>query len=100
MTPFQYVDFYDVPRIIVLRVPGKWLLLWSAFDKKADEYETEYSVYQLPESFEPIPKGLPWKFLDELELKCIGKIPVTEVRFDVSKRKHLDASILANIAAV
>ena len=100
MTPFQYVDFYDVPRTIVLQVHGRWLLLRSVFDERADGYETEYSVYQLPMSFEPIPKGLPWKFLDELELRCIGKIPVREVRFDISKRKRLDASILENIATV
>jgi hypothetical protein len=100
MTPFQYFDFYDVPRAIVLQVHGRWLLLQSIFDETADDYETEYSVYQLPESFEPIPNGLPWKFLDELELKCIGKISVREVRFDVSKRKRLDASILENIATV
>jgi hypothetical protein len=98
MTPFQYVDFYDVPRTIVLRVHGRWLLLRSAFDERADEYETEYSVYPLPGSFEPIPEGVPWKFLDEIELRCIGKISVREVQFDPSKRKQLDASILENIA--
>lgn len=100
MTPFQYVDFYDVPRSIVLRVHGRWFLLRSAFDETADDYETEYSVYPLPESFKPIPEGLPWKFLDEIELRCIGKIPVRAVQFDSSKRKQLDASILENIAPV
>jgi hypothetical protein len=100
MTPFQYVDFYNVPRTIVLRAHGRWLQLRSAFDETADDFEAEYSVYQLPESFEPIPKGRSWKFLDEIELACIGKIPVREVRFDASKRKRLDASILENIADV
>jgi hypothetical protein len=25
MTPFQYADFYDVPRMIILPVRGKWV---------------------------------------------------------------------------
>ncbi len=26
MTSFQYVDFYDIPRTIILLVRGKWVL--------------------------------------------------------------------------
>src|SRR5258707_6192374 len=52
MIPFVYGSYYDVPRTIVLRYNGRALLLQSAFDEEADEYEPNYSVYALPESAE------------------------------------------------
>ena len=52
MVPFKYVDFYDVPRTIVLRYKGKFLLLQSAFEDQIDDYAESYSVYELPESVE------------------------------------------------
>jgi hypothetical protein len=52
MVRFRYVDFYDVPRAIVLSYKGKLLLLDSPFDDKLDDYPDSYSVYELPESVE------------------------------------------------
>jgi hypothetical protein len=97
MTPFYYVDFYDFPRTIVLQLKGKWVLLQSLFDEESDDYETEYSVYQLPDFFQLPSSGSPWKFLEELPSECIGKVPVEAVQFDASKRKALNASILEKI---
>jgi hypothetical protein len=94
MTDFRYVDFYDVPRTILLRFQNKWLLLQSAFDEKLDEYENEYCIYPLPDSFEPVQSGSPWKFLEELELNCIARVPVNSVQFDSTKRKQLETSVL------
>jgi hypothetical protein len=94
MTNFRYVDFYDVPRTIVLRFQNRWFLLQSAFNDELDEYEKEYSIYLLPDSFEPVQSGSPWKFLEELELNCIAKVPVNSVQFDSTKRKKLETSVL------
>jgi hypothetical protein len=94
MTPFRYVDFYDVPRTIVLRTQGRWLLLQSAFDEELDDYEREYSVYSLPDSFEPPENGSSWKFIEELEAERIGKVPVDSIQFDNTKRKTLDTAVL------
>lgn len=96
MTPFQYVDFYDIPRTIILLVHGKWVLLQSAFIEELDDYEGEYSVYRLPSSFQPPHAGSKWDFLEQ-ELVCAGRIPVREVQFDESKRRTLSAAALEKI---
>ncbi len=94
MIPFQYGSFYDVPRAILIHFQARWLLLQSEFDETLDEYESEYSVYLLPASFEPPENGDTWRFVDQFELTCIAKIPVNELQFDTTKRKTLDEKIL------
>src|SRR5207249_9117032 len=89
----RYVEFYDVPRAIALRHRGRLLLLQSAFDEKLDEYPDNYSVFVLPESAEASLARSSWEFLEN-GLTCIGQIPVEAVRFDPTKRKTLDSSIL------
>jgi hypothetical protein len=97
MVPFRYVEFYDVPRAIVLRYKEKLLLLDSPFDDKLDAYPDNYSVYELPESVElSLAKGS-WLFLENTRLACLGQIPVKTVRFDSTKRKALDPSVLDKI---
>jgi hypothetical protein len=96
MTPFRYVDFYDVPRMILLCIRGRWVFLQSAFDAELDDYEAEYSVYRLPSSFQPPSVDSRWGFLDE-ELVCVGKIPVREIEFDTTKRRTLRAEALDRI---
>jgi hypothetical protein len=98
LTPFLYTDFYDVPRNIILVVGKKWILLQSAFDEGMDEYEPDYSVYRLPSSFEPPPKGTSWEFLKQ-DLEYLGKIPVREVEFDETKRRTLNAAALDELVA-
>lgn len=94
MVSFRYVEFYDVPRAIVLRHKGKLLLLQSAFDDQVDEYPDTYTVYALPESVEAsLAKGS-WRFLEELPLISLGQISVQDVHFDPTKRKSLDPSVL------
>ena len=97
MVPFRYVEFYDVPRAIVLRYKGKLLLLDSPFDDKLDDYSDSYSVYELPESVEPSLAEGSWLFLESARLACVGQIPVKAVRFDSTRRKALDPSVLDNI---
>ena len=96
MTPFQYGDFYDVPRMILLCVRGRWVFLQSAFDEELDNYETEYSVYRLPASFQPPSAGSRWDFLEQ-KLVCVGKVPIQAVEFDNTKRRTLRAEALERI---
>ena len=100
MTAFRYVDFYDVPHTLILRYQARWLLLLSAFNEELDNYEKEYSVYALPDSFEPPESGGSWRFIEELELNCIAKVPVESVQFDSTKRKELDSSVLSRTLKV
>jgi len=94
MVPFRYVEFYDVPRLIALRYRGKLLLLQSAFSDTLDEYPNVYSVYELPESTEPLLAAGSWLFLEQTALTSIGEIPVNAVEFDSTKRNSMDPSIL------
>ena len=94
MVPFRYVEFYDVPRLIALRYRGRLLLLQSAFSDTLDDYSNLYSVYELPESAEPLLDTGSWLFLEQTALTSIGEIPVSAVKFDSTKRKAMDPSIL------
>jgi len=94
MTPFRYIDFYDVPRTIALRHHEKLLLVQSAFDEDLDEFPPVYSVYVMPESVsDSLEKGS-WKFLADTPMECIGHISVDQVVFDPTKREQIDVSFL------
>jgi len=94
MTSFQYREMFDVPRWITLRYKQRLLLLQSAFDENLDDYPSSYSVYVLPDSVEDSLRAASWLFLDSTPMTCIGKIPVSAVVFDPSRRKELNASCL------
>ena len=96
MIPFQYVEFHDVPRVIILRIREKWILLQSAFNEDLDDYEPYYSVFLLPSAFEPPQKGARWDFLNG-QLTELGKIPVQDVKFDETKRRTLSATALDSL---
>jgi hypothetical protein len=100
MTPFRYVEFYDVPRCITLRYGERLFLLQSAFDEGLDDYPTSYAIYVLPESVEDSLKKGSWEFLSNTPMTCIGNVQVADVVFDPSKRKELDASFLDSLVAV
>jgi hypothetical protein len=99
MNPFQYGEFYDVPRTIAIRYQANLFLLQSAFDEGADEYPDNYDVYRLPESVTRDLSQNSWKFIEDLKLLPIGRIPIEKVQFDPTRRKELDASILDQFTA-
>jgi hypothetical protein len=94
MTSFQYGEFYDYPRCIVLAHRGKLVLLHSAFDDERDDYPDEYTVYLLPGTVAAELGDGSWRFLEKVPLDPIGQIPIGKVVFDSTRRKKLDASIL------
>ena len=94
MIPFQFVEFYDVPRCIVLRYRQKVLLLQSAFDEQLDEYPNTYSVYVTPEWVEDEVRAHSWAFLENTPMSCIGHIQIESVKFDPTRRKELDVTCL------
>ena len=90
---FRYSSFYDVPRAIVLRYKGRCFYLDSPFDEEADEYPDEYAVYLFPESMEAIAASASWDF-EPASLAYVGALKINQVRFDKSKRRGLDATVL------
>jgi hypothetical protein len=97
MTPFQYVEFYDVPRCIRLCYGERLFLLQSKFDEDLDDYPTSYSIYLLPESIEDSLKNGSWDFLSDTPMTCLGHVRVSDVVFDSSKRRELNASFLETL---
>jgi hypothetical protein len=95
MVPFQYVDFYDVPRLILLRYKEHLFLLGSYFDDEKDDYDESYSIRLLPSLVEQQIADSSWKVLeDHLDAPLAGEIAVKDVVFDATKRKSLDPSFL------
>ena len=97
MIPFRYGGFWDVPRGILLRYCGKVLYLQSPFDDERDEYPDAYSVYLVPDAIGETVLSGDWKPLEQAALSFLGKIPISEVTFDSTKRKSLDFSCLRGI---
>jgi len=85
----QYRDFYDVPRIFLLRHDGHLLLLDSPFDDDTDEYSASYDVYLMPELSQDTLEGS-WTHLRESASRLLGRIPVAAVEFDATRRNAID----------
>lgn len=81
--------------IIVQRGVAKYLLV-SSFDDQKDEYDSDYTVYLMPGLKTSELKG-DWEQLKAKALQLLGKIPVSDIRFDTTKRKEMDTSMLARL---
>lgn len=92
MVPFSYGDFWDVPRLIVLKYKGHIIMLGSYFDEKEDEYGDSYSIFLLPSSTKPeMSKSL---YEGKVDAKLIGSVPIKSVVFDATKRYELNPEFL------
>jgi len=95
MVPFKYVDFYDVPRLLILRYRDQLFLLASYFDEAKDDHDNYYTISILPSWIEQKIADSSWAILEQnIGAQRIGTIPVTEVIFDETKRKTLDPIFL------
>ena len=88
---FKYVDFYDVPRMILFSFEHNLFLLASYFDDEKDEYDSEYTLQLLPAEIDKRMEQSSWAVLEgEIGARFLGEIPVKDVLFDPTKRKMLD----------
>jgi hypothetical protein len=87
--PFQYRDFYDVPRMIVVERASNLYLFDAPFDDAADEYADRYTVYRLPESSRSVISLDSWVGLAAAG-EPIGRLSVSEVEFDESRRRLIN----------
>ena len=81
-------------RLVLVRHQDRTFLLQSAFDEELDEYSDLYAVYAVPASVVIADEPSSWRFLENAALDHIGEIPVSDVRFDESKTKMLDPSVI------
>src|SRR4051812_20864407 len=96
--PITYRDFWDVPRIFVVRYRGGLFLFDCPFDETAEDFGTAYSVSTLPPLREEELIGS-WAGLPAKALRSLGSVPVERVRFDPTRRREVDASVLDDLAA-
>ncbi len=95
MVQFKYVDFNDVPHLVLFTYRGRLILLASYFNEEKDDYDENYSIQILPSWVEQRIAESSWRVLeDDIGAEQIGEISIKDVIFDSSKRNTLDPSFL------
>ncbi|HET9281141.1 MAG TPA: hypothetical protein VFR24_04185 [Candidatus Angelobacter sp.] len=96
MVLFKYGHYWDVPRTLIFWYRRQLFFLSNNFDEELDDYEPDYSIYQLPSWVaKPIVESSSWQVLDEkIGAKFLGTIPVKSVTFDRTHRSTLDPSFI------
>jgi hypothetical protein len=82
----QYRGFHDVPRMMVVRLPGGMILLDSPFVDAIDDYD-DYTVYRLPLHAD---LSGSWDELAVAATAQLGRIRVDDVALDPSRRASID----------
>jgi len=96
--PIEYRDFWDVPRIFITRYQGKLFLFDCAFDEATEDFPDFYQVYLLPNLDLKDPANS-WPQLSSRAIHCFGKVPIEKVRFDPTRRREIDSSVLEEMTA-
>ena len=96
MLPILYRGFYDVPRAILVEAKGSTLFLESLFDERVDGYTDFFRVYRLRKSLTEASETSNWCDIAADGI-YIGVVPVSEVRFDASRRAAVDDVIFAEV---
>src|SRR2546421_12677498 len=98
MMPIKYMGFYDVPLIFITRYQGDTYLFDCPFDEEREDDSDSYRVYVLPPvADEDLPKD--WTTLHTRATAYLGEIPVSNVRFDPTRRNSVDISIVDALTA-
>src|SRR5713101_2347483 len=98
MVPIQYRGFWDVPRIFLARYKGKLFLFDCRFDEVIDDFPDFYQVYLLPALDQHEPPGS-WDQLSSKAIHHFGLVPIQKIRFDQTKRREIDSTILDELVA-
>jgi hypothetical protein len=88
---FEYREFFDVPRSIVLAHGSGLVLLESAFSDEVSDYSDDYELYLLPRDIDLTGS---WSDLSAAAIRRLGAIPVSHVQFDPTRRSKLNIASL------
>jgi hypothetical protein len=88
----RYRDFYDFPRAFVVERSGDLLLFDCPFNDALDDYEAEFTVFQVKNEFRAKVDELSWQELRRYAT-CVGVVPTEAVRFDETKRRAVNTEI-------
>lgn len=95
--PIRYREFYDIPRSFVISYDKCAYLFACEFDDALDEYPDAYQIYRIePEHLSRVDQDS-WTQLADAGTR-IGVIPTRAVRFDSTRRKAVEASIVEFLA--
>jgi hypothetical protein len=92
---FRYREFPDVPRLIVFDYEGRCYLLDCSFDDVLDEYPDSYHVLEL--SLGSPGEVQDWGELAKAATRDLGRVPVTAVRFDETRRREIDVTTIPGL---
>lgn len=90
--PIRYRGYWDVPRIFLVRHANNLYLFDCPFSEELDDYPDVFTVYLLPE----IPDAATpndWTTLPALALNVVGRVPVSAVQFDPTRRAAIAADV-------
>ena len=82
--PFDYLDYWDYPRILVVTFDNTPYLLDAPFDEEADDYVRDYAIKVLNDapglgSWADLGRGLP----------SIGSLTIGPELFDKTRRREI-----------
>ncbi|HYT95454.1 MAG TPA: hypothetical protein VEL76_42435 [Gemmataceae bacterium] len=98
MTSIKYMGYYDIPLIFITRYRGETYLFDCPFDEELEDDSDSYKVYVLPElKDEELPRD--WTTLHTRATRYLGKVPLANVRFDPTRRKSVDPSVIDELTA-
>jgi hypothetical protein len=95
---FEYRDFYDVPRQIIVSHRGHTFLLDCPFDEVREDYAAEYDILEFPELAAHAVRDS--KDLRGLATRILGRVPVVAVRFDPTRRSQVDIASIPLLAGL
>lgn len=84
-TAFEYREFYDYPRALLVEHEGVRYLLDCRFDDLADEYPSEYQICRLADDDLPI---VSWHELGD-GAQSLGSLTISPQLFDSTRRKKI-----------
>ena len=89
MSPIRYYEFCDVPRAFIAADTAGTYLLDCPFDDQLDDYPEFYEVFAMPALGDELLSGS-WADLSRHALGRLGRVRVSDVRFDASRRREVD----------
>src|SRR5262245_12330950 len=91
--PIRYRDFWDVPRLFAVEHRGSLYIFDCPFDEKLDEYRESYTIYRVLGATFAGTRSMAWAQLISSGQQ-VGKCAVSDVRFDPTRRKSIDDSVV------
>lgn len=82
---FEYREFYDYPRVLIVEHEGVRYLLDCPFDEGADDYLSEYEIRRLTDEHGRIGN---WAGLGA-GAELLGSIAVSPLLFDSTRRERI-----------